>query len=921
MTKDKMRTTSPVHVHVDDTPVHVHVKKGKKKGGQTKSISSQRLQRSTASSRARTRSISPNHRSGPWVPAPGKATRGGRVTWQGTNPTKLEVNQIRSTDMSTDDEERAVGEARNYERKIHNLMSEVGTLKNEGKRLCHLHRAERELKLVVLQKALQEIEHKEDLLNTSSRMLERQEAELEHVEEELAATESENKILKQSIDMISEEAEITNKNINATSSKNLSVVEEIPLSLDKSPSSVDKPLSGSANQYGARAGVNNSPVGSLCDEELCGLLEDNDTSSWDGSRSQKDMLNYEREKLMKKLIEAEMDGQAAAQQVKELRDIMRHVKEQACLTTADQARLAKQKEAFLDTMADFESTNRTLRRLLRDQHRLEASGHRLSEQRDVLMRKLAESDGSNQRMRSQLIDCESLIADLRNQLCIEKEERLALSNIQGSLESTRGHLQKQLPKEGDCNRMSVQIRTLEGQLAQERLEREHLQEIASNSRQRVDRDKDALKKAARAQKARCEHLEEQLSQVTDQLKELERKETQNATRLNQANSRLESASRTSERAQSDVTSLRARIAELEALVDRVEENAKAQNETLTTRLHDKMTESTNLRLENERLKTSSSGVELKLKQAEEDVQQLRATVGHYEKLVEEYKEQAGRTRSEADESFVRLEEQVREKERIQRDSEQELEKVKQRLHQRLQELEPLPELLRATELRLHEANEKLVTYERRSLDQNKMIAELTAKLEYHSESLEQYKTKASDSQDNNRALQDRNESMERRVKDLENQNLDLQAGQAKLHESVHQESLRTEEKNREIASLTRQLENALSDSRRQGDQLRDRYTSKERTYQTRIVDLETQLSQLRADQAKIKREKEENERKFNSRLYDLKDRLEQCHSTNRSMQNYVQFLKNSYSNVFGESSSMPMSSGFPASPSPVPPYP
>ena len=46
----------------------------------------------------------------------------------------------------------------------------------------------------------------------------------------------------------------------------------------------------------------------------------------------------------------------------------------------------------------------------------------------------------------------------------------------------------------------------------------------------------------------------------------------------------------------------------------------------------------------------------------------------------------------------------------------------------------------------------------------------------------------------------------------------------------------------------------------------------------------------------------QTERKFNSRLYDLKDRLEQSHSTNRSMQNYVQFLKNSYANVFGDSS-------------------
>lgn len=42
------------------------------------------------------------------------------------------------------------------------------------------------------------------------------------------------------------------------------------------------------------------------------------------------------------------------------------------------------------------------------------------------------------------------------------------------------------------------------------------------------------------------------------------------------------------------------------------------------------------------------------------------------------------------------------------------------------------------------------------------------------------------------------------------------------------------------------------------------------------------------------------ERRFQSRLQDLKDRLEQSESTNRSMQNYVHFLKSSYTNVFGE---------------------
>ena len=41
------------------------------------------------------------------------------------------------------------------------------------------------------------------------------------------------------------------------------------------------------------------------------------------------------------------------------------------------------------------------------------------------------------------------------------------------------------------------------------------------------------------------------------------------------------------------------------------------------------------------------------------------------------------------------------------------------------------------------------------------------------------------------------------------------------------------------------------------------------------------------------------ERRLSSKVSDLKDRLEQSYSTNRSMQNYVHFLKTSYANVFG----------------------
>ena len=58
--------------------------------------------------------------------------------------------------------------------------------------------------------------------------------------------------------------------------------------------------------------------------------------------------------------------------------------------------LTKQKDLLLERLADFESTNRTLRRMLRERHEQEAAGLRLSEQRDVLLKKLTETEDENQ---------------------------------------------------------------------------------------------------------------------------------------------------------------------------------------------------------------------------------------------------------------------------------------------------------------------------------------------------------------------------------------------------------------------------------------------------------------------------------------------------------------------------------------------
>ena len=54
--------------------------------------------------------------------------------------------------------------------------------------------------------------------------------------------------------------------------------------------------------------------------------------------------------------------------------------------------------------------------------------------------------------------------------------------------------------------------------------------------------------------------------------------------------------------------------------------------------------------------------------------------------------------------------------------------MKTQLHNRLQELQPLPEMLRSTELKLHDTEDRLVASERKNGDSSKIISELSAKV-------------------------------------------------------------------------------------------------------------------------------------------------------------------------------------------------
>uniref|UniRef100_A0A8C1M7M4 Outer dense fiber protein 2 n=1 Tax=Cyprinus carpio TaxID=7962 RepID=A0A8C1M7M4_CYPCA len=618
-------------------------------------------------------------------------------------------------------------------------------------------------------------------------------------------------------------------------------------------------------------------------ESMEKMLEGNDFG-----RSERDSLQPDKDVLLRKLLEAEMDSSAAAKQVSALREMEKK------MAGSDSTLLTRQKELLLQKLETFESTNRALRHLLREQHSREMESLRLLEQKDVLLKKLSDVE----RILVKLQDKDREINQLTSLLESEKDSAKTTTELSKVLESTRAHLQGQLRnKEAENNRLNVQIRNLERSISQQQGEVEHLQNQLCDLRQQVEADKEALKKATRAQKQRAQRSEDTVGQLSAQLLEILADAVSAAENWS---SRHAKEMKEKGQLEMEITLLNSRITDLTEQLHGQEEKVRTERDGILNRLHELNTESTTMRLENQSLKATLSALEEKLTLSQSEVQQVKVSVKQYESLVDSYKAQVQKTRSEADEYSARLQVAESEAQAVRDELDQEIQKVRKQLQGRLAELEPLPEALRHAELQLQEAHEKERLQERRNTELGTSLTELRIKAEQQGSLAEMLRHKNMMLQEENKQLQHKVEGLERKLEEANSQNRDLIQVISKREETIHSNQVRLEEKSRECSILTRQLEEALDDARRQVTQTRERAASKERVTQSKIVDLETQLSRTTTELNQLRRAKEEAERRYESRLQDVKDRLEQSDSTNRSLQNYVQFLKSSYVNVFGD---------------------
>ncbi|XP_061752364.1 outer dense fiber protein 2-like [Nerophis ophidion] len=592
-----------------------------------------------------------------------------------------------------------------------------------------------------------------------------------------------------------------------------------------------------------------------------------------------DTAGHSTDVLLRALVEAEVDGVAVANQLRALQETLERLGQDKRPSRLQTTSLGRQRRLLLEKMEIFDNTNHSLRELIRDWTETEQrESTRLFEENRALKTRLADCEADNMRLVSKMAGRDQEASQLADSLAFEKEHARTSEELARILGSTRDHLESQLSRcEADKAHLAAQLQRMQHNFQQLRGNEE--QAALTLLTQRAERAEDASRQLS----DRLQDKESQLAQALSTCSEL----------------RLRNAKEASARSQLDdeVAGLKTQVNECRSQLHVADQRSRAEREELRDQLHALSAEKTSILLDKQTLQAEIISCEEKVKKFQDENFQVKTLLRKQESMLDKYKKKAQHAEREREEMCVKVHEVQQEVcENIKCHEED-----KQQMMLRLRELEKFPERLKRSEQLLREAREEADAHQRRSQEHNSALAEVRSKVEHQGCQLENFQRRNLLLQQDNNLLNNKIHTLDRKLEEVQQESQQVRQALSLKEASLLGVEQQLEVKVRECGVLSRQLQQALDDARQQVDDSVHRVLVKERLSQSKALDLQGQLGRAEAELSQLHRSKEEMERRFQNQLKNLKERLEQSDSTNRSLQNYVQFLKTSYGNVFGES--------------------
>ncbi|XP_039591589.1 protein BCAP-like isoform X1 [Polypterus senegalus] len=618
-------------------------------------------------------------------------------------------------------------------------------------------------------------------------------------------------------------------------------------------------------------------------------------------RLEKEGNDFNKSGLLKLLIEVEIAANSAEVQLVSFKDSFTGISNDVVLSSSDITRMSRQKKILLEKLEKFKTLNKTLQQLLKDMQSQEKTYLQAEKHIDVLLKKLSETENENmvlkRKMQEKLIVIEEL-TELRKK---DKDDVDIASKLFKSVEETRAHLQGQLRiKESENNRITVQLRGMERKITEQKLEIESLRSQISILKDKSHDEKEALKKATKAQKQRAEYLELAVDKCRIQIEEKDVLLSEALSAANKWKSNHAQTAAEKFQLEAKIGTLEYQFADLNQQLQKASDGARTSDEEMLQKMSVLKSENTKLNVENSRLKVSLATLEGKVAQSEAEVELQKEEAKKYKDLVEQYKMQIKNMQEEAEELKIRCEKIFRGNSLSKEKQNTDLTKEKNPLEARVMELEVFPDLLKAAEQRLCDCQDSLMSYERRFTENSNTISQLQVKLENQTQSLNSSLRMVESLQEEKDSLGYQFVTLHRQIEDVQSENRDLVRKLSSQEEALRYSEKQLEERSAECLALTRQLEAALTDVRKQVPELKDMASSRETALQSKILELESDNSRKQKELKHLKQAKQTAENLYEMRLKEMQKNLEESENHKQSIQNYVDFLKKSYSTMFGE---------------------
>ncbi|XP_052752678.1 golgin subfamily A member 3-like [Galleria mellonella] len=295
-----------------------------------------------------------------------------------------------------------------------------------------------------------------------------------------------------------------------------------------------------------------------------------------------------------------------------------------------------------------------------------------------------------------------------------------------------------------------------------------------------------------------------------------------------------------------------------------------------------------------------TAMKMQIRDLKEEMEEMKITLVEKNEQLQEYRVKYLQAQQQVEELKRQLDVIEFDNKHVSDQIQIEIQKMKMQFQEKLQELAPLPDLLKGAQIQLQEAKQLQRLAEDSSHQLSNELYRVKEKLVIAVNNFNQEKTEKIKLCEENKLFRMSTDEKQKEIDELDKKLDDYKCQVLRLEEKLLQQESRFKEKTTECTQLLRDLDEIRQENNRSLVRNKERADSMRRYLQTQISELERQLIQNRAQSRACQKERDEIRQRMQIQVNNLQENFELVEIRLRALQNQVVSLKNSYTVILSD---------------------